>query len=359
MIKVSVIIPVYNAEKYIEKCLDSVINQTLKEIEIICIDDCSTDNSHSILEMYKKIDNRIVIIKNEINQGIGENRNIGIKNATGEYLAFIDNDDCYSVNFLELLYSTAVKYKSDISSTQNIVFYNETENIDIYKIFELNNENGKYEYGLEKFISINFSQYYLKNSPISFFPWIQWSKLWSRDFILKNNIYFAKINFLEDYIFFLLALSYNPTLSYNNNAVYYYLQRITSETNRKKSNEEIIKGLHEVIKCVVENYINNINIMNTVLDRVLFFIIECFNKMLILDDDKSIVYYSICDFFNIYKDKFCKFRPNNVYLNLYYKCFINNYSFKKFKFYFNLNSSIRKIFFKGILFQLRKYNIIY
>ena len=77
MIKVSIIIPVYNVEKYIPECLDSVINQSLKEIEIICVDDCSTDNSYNILLEYAKKDNRIKIIKHDKNKGLGPARNTG------------------------------------------------------------------------------------------------------------------------------------------------------------------------------------------------------------------------------------------------------------------------------------------
>ena len=93
MIKISVVIPVYNVENYLEKCLDSILNQTLREIEIICIDDCSIDNSYFILEEYSKKDSRIVIIKNNINKGVSKSRNIGINISKGDYIAFIDSDD--------------------------------------------------------------------------------------------------------------------------------------------------------------------------------------------------------------------------------------------------------------------------
>lgn len=120
MIKISVIIPVYNVEEYLKECLDSVINQTLKEIEIICIDDCSTDSSYSILEEYAKKDSRIVLIKNKENMGVGYNRNIGIKEAKGEYIGFIDSDDYISEDYYENLYNTAKKYNSDVVNTLNI-----------------------------------------------------------------------------------------------------------------------------------------------------------------------------------------------------------------------------------------------
>lgn len=106
VVKLSVIIPVYNVEKYLKRCLDSVINQTLKDIEILCINDGSTDDSLSILEEYKSKDSRIVIIS-QGNKGLAATRNVGIENAKGEYLAFVDSDDWINSKFLECLYSSA------------------------------------------------------------------------------------------------------------------------------------------------------------------------------------------------------------------------------------------------------------
>lgn len=105
--KISVIVPVYNVEKYLPECLDSIINQTLKDIEIICINDGSLDNSLEILKRYAEKDSRIKIIDKE-NEGVGKARNDGIRAATGEFIAFMDSDDFYpSDNVLEVLYSSA------------------------------------------------------------------------------------------------------------------------------------------------------------------------------------------------------------------------------------------------------------
>ena len=120
MIKISVIVPVYNVENYLIQCLDSIINQTLKDIEIICVDDCSPDNSIEILEEYKNKDNRISIIRHSNNQGLGPARNTGLKHANGEYISFVDSDDYIDKNFLFYLYSTAKKYDSDVTNTINI-----------------------------------------------------------------------------------------------------------------------------------------------------------------------------------------------------------------------------------------------
>lgn len=112
--KVSVIIPVYNAAQYLERCLDSVINQTLKDIEIICINDCSTDNSLEILEEYASKDNRIKIIDFKENKGGAAARNAGINEAQGEYIGFVDSDDYIDLDFFEKLYTMAQQTNADI-----------------------------------------------------------------------------------------------------------------------------------------------------------------------------------------------------------------------------------------------------
>ena len=99
-IKISVIVPVFNAEKYLKMCLNSLVSQTLKNIEIICIDDGSTDNSLAILDKFKSKDNRIKIIKQK-NYGVSMARNNGISEAQGEYIGFVDADDWVDKDFFE------------------------------------------------------------------------------------------------------------------------------------------------------------------------------------------------------------------------------------------------------------------
>lgn len=113
MSKVSVIIPVYNTEKFLRKCLDSVCNQTLQDIEIICINDCSTDGSLEILREYAGKDNRIKLIELFENGGAAKARNIGIDIAHGEYIGFVDSDDFVDLDFYEKLYNKAVETGAD------------------------------------------------------------------------------------------------------------------------------------------------------------------------------------------------------------------------------------------------------
>lgn len=115
VMKVSIIVPVYNTEAYLERCLKSLVNQTLKDIEIICIDDGSKDNSVAILKKYSQLDKRIKIIEQE-NLGVSVARNNGLKLATGEYIGFVDSNDWIDLDFYEKLYNAAKKYDADISA---------------------------------------------------------------------------------------------------------------------------------------------------------------------------------------------------------------------------------------------------
>ena len=119
MAKISVVVPVYNVEAYLERCLDSLINQTLSDIEIICVNDGSTDSSPEKLEEFAKKDSRIKIINQE-NGGLSAARNTGIEAATGEYIGFVDSDDYVDLDFYEKLYNAATSHNADISCTSII-----------------------------------------------------------------------------------------------------------------------------------------------------------------------------------------------------------------------------------------------
>lgn len=126
MVKLSVIIPVYNASKYIDECLKSVLGQTLYDIEIICVDDCSLDDSLSKIETMQKIDDRIRIFQNERNMGAGPSRNKGMSEAKGDFIAFMDPDDLYPHDdCLEKLYDAAIHHQCDVVGGNLIEFYND------------------------------------------------------------------------------------------------------------------------------------------------------------------------------------------------------------------------------------------
>lgn len=136
MVKVSVIVPVYNVESYLEECLDSLINQTLTDIEIICINDGSTDKSLDILREYEKNDSRIKCISKE-NGGLSSARNAGLANVTGEYISFLDSDDYLELTALEELYTVAKKDALDLVIFKLINFDEDTKEKSVVPYHEM------------------------------------------------------------------------------------------------------------------------------------------------------------------------------------------------------------------------------
>lgn len=125
MPKISIIIPVYNVEKYLRECLDSCVNQTLEDIEIICVDDASPDNSIKILEEYRQKDSRIKILRHEKNKNLGAARNTGLTNATGEYVWFVDSDDYIDTKACQILYDAIKEFDVDMLCFSALKFVDE------------------------------------------------------------------------------------------------------------------------------------------------------------------------------------------------------------------------------------------
>ena len=119
---ISVIVPIYNVEKYLQKCVDSIINQTYKNLEIILVDDGSPDNCPKMCDDYAEKDSRIKVVHKE-NGGLSDARNVGMEVATGEYVSFIDSDDYISLDFYETLLETIVDNDSDVVECGVVKFY--------------------------------------------------------------------------------------------------------------------------------------------------------------------------------------------------------------------------------------------
>ena len=176
MPKVSILIPIYNVEKYLRQCLESVINQTLKDIEIICINDGSTDNSPEIIKEFAAKDSRIKVIDKQ-NTGYGHSMNCGLKMAQGEYIGIIESDDFTELNMFEVLYNHAKK------SDAEIVRSNHFEQVDKHFKF------------LEIFHQDTYNQIFtprLQNYKFFSRQVAVWSGIYKRDFLSKNEIYFTE-----------------------------------------------------------------------------------------------------------------------------------------------------------------------
>ncbi len=252
MDQVSVIIPVYNTEKYLSKCLDSVCNQTLKDIEIICVNDCSPDNSLAILQEYAKNDNRIKLINFTENKGAAAARNAGIDAATGEYIGFVDSDDFVDLNFYEKLYSKAKETDADAVKG----------NIYLYDL----NTNKKH---IESWIDINNKV--KENQAYFYFTFT--TAIYKRNLIQKNNVRFLDglIHF-EDPYFTIKANLFYKKLCVIDDACYYYTDNPNSSSRKNisiKHIQSMALGAREVL-----NLINIANIDKTHYKIVFNFVIN-------------------------------------------------------------------------------------
>lgn len=207
MYKFSIIIPVYNVEKYLSKCLDSVIGQTYKNIEIICINDGSTDNSLEILKTYAQKDKRIKII-NQTNQGVSIARNNGIDNATGDYILFVDSDDWIELNTCEIL-------NAELGNKfQDLIIFNHS--VVTKKTIRPTKYLGGNKFAL-------------------------WAACYKTDIIKNNNIKFPEnIKISEDHFFKYNFLYYARKIKYIDKYLYFY--NLTNENSATKDYKKVLDG---------------------------------------------------------------------------------------------------------------------
>ena len=251
MAKVSIIIPIYNTEKYIKKCLDSVIAQTLEDIEIICVNDGSTDSSLSILEQYSQKDPRITII-NKTNSGYGHSMNLGIDSSTGEYIGIVEADDFVNPEMFEELYRLASENQADMVKSD---FY--------YYLDKRSRKAGK--------IAKNkcFKVFNVKddNTILKMMPSI-WSAIYKREFLKENNIRFLETAgaSYQDTSFAFKTLASAGRIVFTDRAYYNYRQDNESSSVQSKGKvyaicdewEEITKYVNE--RPEIKKEINDIKL---------------------------------------------------------------------------------------------------
>lgn len=222
-VKVSVIIPIYNACDYIRPALDSVIDQTLKEIEIICVDDGSTDRSLDIVKEYRKRDERIRIVT-ETNAGPGLARNNGLRRARGEYVLFLDADDFFEPTLAEDMYCEAVRNDLDITIAEYDIYnskkatFRPNAESDHSKIYEGGKVTGKNEY----------PDFILQSNTGS-----AWNKLFKRSFLLEKQISFLEdVKMFEDVYFTVCALAFAERVGKIDKVLMHH--RVYSEQSRAR-----------------------------------------------------------------------------------------------------------------------------
>ena len=279
MTKLSIIVPVYNVEKYLPKCLESLIKQTLKDIEIICVNDGSMDNSLTILKEFASKDSRIRIIDNQ-HQGVAKTRNTGIEQSTGEYIGFVDSDDYIDIDFFEKLYNSATKSNSDIAIASILKHKN------FFNIY-----NAKYTKE-ETAITIQDKIKLCEDKKHFFF--YAWNKIYHSGFIKENNIKFSEGQIYEDVMFAIKALYYSNKIISVYGTKYHYIEHENSLTKYKdktgEKEQDLVKAYSEL-----QEFCNSKNI--EIPERLNYYTKENFGFILNLYKGK---YQSKIQLFNIF-----------------------------------------------------------
>ncbi|WP_455646108.1 glycosyltransferase family 2 protein [Methanosphaera sp.] len=280
MVEISVIIPVYNVEKYLESCLNTIINQTFQDIEIICINDGSKDNSLNILKEFSKKDNRIQVISQK-NQGHAVATNKGISMAKGKYLFLMDSDDMLELNALEDTYKLAEEKNVDFVLFKAINYDDENE-----KYYESKNYNMT---ELHQKVKENIFNYKDIDDLIFTIPVTPWNKLYKRELINKHNITFPEGLIFDDNVFFWKVL-------FNSEKIYFHNEFLFKR--RWYSSSSTMNG--------DERFLNSIEIYNLVWDVFKEFnLFEKYKKVL-YKNKVSISQFRYNHIRNEYKELFFK-----------------------------------------------------
>ncbi len=324
--KVSVIVPVYNSEKFLHKCLDSLVNQTIKEIEIILIDDGSTDSSLDIIKTYSQRYPTKIKYESKTNGGQGIARNLGIDLSSAEYIGFLDSDDYVDINMFEKMYNIAESKNAD---------YVECD----YKYL---NEIEDDQQVLTKYCKIKKR----KNKRALFFdPLVSpWNKIYRADIIKRNSITFTEGHIYEDTAFYLKAIPFIQKIEYINDEFVRHLFWPTSTMNINR--EKKISDIFRVLEDAIDFYRTN-NIINDYYDELEYFctkilLFSSLGRIVKIKDDRireqisSETLNFLSKYFPTYK--------TNVYLKKSFKgIYVKLLNSRNILFYGRLYTSIKTI----------------
>lgn len=242
---ISIIVPTYNNEKYIKDCLESLIKQTYYNIEIIVINDGSTDNTYNILKQYEEKDNRIKII-NRDNSGVSRTRNIGMDIAKGQFITFVDADDWVETNFIEELYKCAIENNSDIVRCNYYKVLNSKKSVMKIKDVEYK------KYNIDN-INIPISNFIVPQNGNENFVMLLMIKN------TKEKVYFREnIIYLEDMLYYFDLLCFRKNIAFLDKELYNYRINNNSVTNNSSKNIELIEQLFKVREMVFQKLDENL-----------------------------------------------------------------------------------------------------
>lgn len=250
--KVSVIVPVYNVEKYLEKCLDSLVMQTLDSIEIIVVNDGTTDNSQVLINQYVKLYPEKVFSYIKPNGGLSDSRNFGLSKANGEYIGFIDSDDWVESSMYEVLYLKAITEKSDLVLC------------DLEYVWEESNIK-KTMYGYKSVLNKPI------NKSVLLAPLFAWNKLYHRSLFDDSGIKYPIGLWYEDIPVTLPILASAKNITYVNETFIHYRQRSTSIMGSRNSNK--LNDIFIVLKMVTD-YFDKKKILEYYHDEIEYLYIE-------------------------------------------------------------------------------------
>lgn len=235
---ISVVIPVYNVEKYLAKCIKSVINQTYSNLQIILVDDGSTDNSGSICDEYAKKDRRITVIHKK-NGGLSDARNVGIKYSIGKYIGFVDSDDYIHEKMYEIMIKNMISHKANISIVNRYYVFEDGEELLRYSI----NEPIKIMNNIEAIEEMN---------SFSTFDMAAWDKLYEKNLFYDIKFPVGKLS--EDFYIMYLLFEKCERIVFDSRPLYYYFQRNNSISRNKKINFDFAKAAKEQMEYIEKKY---------------------------------------------------------------------------------------------------------
>ena len=271
---ISVIVPIYNVEKYLNKCVDSIINQTYKNLEIILVDDGSPDNCPQICDEYAKKDKRIKVIHKE-NGGLSDSRNVGIQEAKGEYIGFIDSDDYIDSEMYEYLYNLIEKYSADISNCghRDVGLVNEEGPLPEDEIV-LNSKEA---------LELLSRDTWIKNFAVN--------KLYKKSLFIDNNIEYPVGKIMEDILTTYRLIEKANIIAVGNKNYYNYLKRDNSITGGKSTKKYIahVDNILELYKHFEEDAELGTGFFKLAFYVVMRMFIEADNETIKYIDDKNIL----------------------------------------------------------------------
>ena len=262
MHKVSIIVPVYNVEQYLSRSLDSILSQTYKNIEVICVNDGSKDNSLQILGQYQKLDNRIIIYNNPKHTTASATRNFAIDKAVGEYIMFVDGDDYIASNYVESMVKHIAETESDvvISDYYTLNFWKDESD----KKYMYYWQYDKVPYmtdcvAIDKNILNNFL----------YFAVPCWNKIYSTKFLKEKNVQFPKIQIYEDVVFWGDAWLKAEKVAYTPRAYYFYRKKRTgSLTTKRDEDVYLVITIHKMLADLFKKH-NMYDKMKNILDYIM------------------------------------------------------------------------------------------